>query len=368
MNILAVETSCDETALAIVRADGGLQNPHFEIVGELVSSQIDVHKEFGGVVPTLAKREHLKNLPVLYKKLFKTSPVGIEEIDMIAVTVGPGLEPALWTGINEAQRIGKEHDIPIVGVNHMHGHMYSFLLSGNIKTADVFPMVALLVSGGHTIIISMDSLQNYRVLGETRDDAVGESFDKVARLLGIPYPGGPAIEKLADKGDSHAIAFPSPMLHEKGYDTSFSGLKTAVLYYMREQDANTQINANQQMTANKKEKMWKMGEYKLSDKERANIAASFQYAAFNALTRKTARAAKNIGARAVTIGGGVSANKKLHKILLKRLDEDGCSDVKIITPPINYCMDNAAMIGVAGYITSLRGLSYPLEADGVLGV
>ena len=249
--ILGIETSCDETGLALVEAAGGLKSPRFKVLKNLVSSQVKIHAPYGGVVPNLAKREHLKNLPVLYKKLM-AKPYTLDP-ELIAVTVGPGLEPALWTGINFAKSLINADQTAdkrrfkkpkLVGVNHLEGHLYSFLLPSQKKTASskfqalsskrIFPAIALIVSGGHTILLLVKDLKIWKKLGETRDDAVGEAFDKVARLLKLPYPGGPALEKLALRGDPKAIEFPRPMIHEKNYDFSFSGLKTSVLYFLRD--------------------------------------------------------------------------------------------------------------------------------------
>ena len=224
MRILAIETSCDETGIAIIESSGGLRNPKFKIIQGLISSQIKIHRPFGGVVPNLAKREHLKNLPILFKKLGSSARI-LNSIDLIAVTVGPGLEPALWTGINFAQEITKKDKKRLIGVNHMEGHLYSFLLpkkktniskSQNIEISKYsFPAIALIVSGGHTILLKMDSLIKWKRIGETRDDAAGEAFDKVARILDLPYPGGPEIEKLARVGNPSAVTFPRPMIHDK---------------------------------------------------------------------------------------------------------------------------------------------------------
>ena len=244
MKILAIETSCDETGIALIDARGGIRSPKFSVIENLVSSQIPIHRPFGGVVPNLAKREHLKNLPILFEKMMtRHSQNGKFPADLISVTVGPGLEPALWTGIGFAKMLAKKYKKRLVGANHLEGHLYSFLLPRKnliarrpVPSAKIFPSIVLIVSGGHTVLLRMDSFSKWRRLGETRDDAAGEAFDKVARLLDLPYPGGPEIEKYAQRGDPQAIAFPRPMLHEKSYDFSFSGLKTAVLYYLKEND------------------------------------------------------------------------------------------------------------------------------------
>jgi N6-L-threonylcarbamoyladenine synthase len=222
MRILAIETSCDETGLAILDCKGGAGKPRIKIVKEVVASQIKVHQPFGGVVPTLAKREHIKNLPVLFKKVFGFDHLNAKRalpVDLIAVTSGPGLEPALWTGITFAKALAKTFKKPVVGANHMEGHLYSPLLESEISIAKgMFPAIALIVSGGHTILLRMDSLTSWKKLGETRDDAAGEAYDKAARLLSLPYPGGPEIYKLAVKyaksktgaAKHGTIPFPSP--------------------------------------------------------------------------------------------------------------------------------------------------------------
>ncbi len=392
MLICAIETSCDETGIAIIEASGGLKNPEFKILNNLVSSQIKIHRPFGGVVPNLAKREHIKNLPILFKKLESSIsnksgsglkvPV-IDSVDLIAVTVGPGLEPALWTGINFAKMLidvkkiqankkteKKKKDqksLPpvLIGANHLEGHLYSFLLpkqetesskhsNGQTKlqkggadqnaskiSKNIFPAVALIASGGHTILLKMDSFAKWKRLGETRDDAAGEAFDKVARILNLPYPGGPEIEKIARHGNPNAINFPRPMIYDNSpagkYDFSFSGLKTAVLYNVRD-------NKNY---------------------DKADVAASFQQAAIDVLTTKTIRAAKQFGAKSIMLSGGVATNKSLRKTLKNESEKIGCS---FFVPDFKYNQDNAAMIAVAGYMAYLRKKKYKLTAKGDLDI
>ena len=347
MKILAIETSCDETGVALLEVSGGLNAPRLRVVENLVTSQIKIHRPFGGVVPNLAKREHLKNLPILFARL-RAKQKNLK-FDMITVTVGPGLEPALWTGITFAQTLAKEYRVPLVGANHLEGHLYSFLLSqkksavGTATAATakkIFPAIALIVSGGHTILLKLDSFSKWKRLGETRDDAAGEAFDKVARLLKLPYPGGPEIEKLARRGDAGAIAFPRPMLAEKNYDFSFSGLKTSVLYYMRDHKV---------LTSGK------------SGVSKADVAASFQQAALDVLVKKTIRAAQDFGARSVMLSGGVAANKALRARLQKESKKIGCT---FFVPDIAYNLDNGAMIGAAGYMAYLRKKHYKIEALG----
>jgi N6-L-threonylcarbamoyladenine synthase len=347
MNILAIETSCDETGVALLRATGGLKNPQFMVLDSLVASQIKIHRPFGGVVPNLAKREHLKNLPILFKRLVakhkKMKP------DLVTVTVGPGLEPALWTGIEFAKSVAAEARLPLVGANHLEGHLYSFLLPSRSSTAyasalvkkTLFPAVALIVSGGHTILLHMESFSKWKQLGETRDDAAGEAFDKVARLLNLPYPGGPEIEKLSAKGNSFTITFPRPMLDKKNYDFSFSGLKTAVLYYVRDL------------------------KHKPSAEEKTDVAAGFEQAVVDVLVAKTRRAAEEYGAESILLSGGVAANKHLRKALKRSAELTGAN---FFVPDFKYNLDNAAMIGAAGYMAYLRKKRYKLEARGNLGI
>ena len=354
MKILAIETSCDETAIALVEAKGGLEKPYFKIIKNFVASQIKIHQPFGGIVPNLAKREHLKNLPILFKKC-QMSDVGYQDIDLIAVTVGPGLEPALWTGINFAKELYKKFNSPadgqnskfkIIGVSHLEGHLYSFLLKQKIANSK-FPAIALLVSGGHTILILMKDLTHYKKLGETRDDAVGEAFDKVGRLLGLPYPAGPIIEKLAlrtPKDWQDTIHFPRPMINQKNYDFSFSGLKTAVLYYLRNQNL-------------------KPKNYKL----KTNVAASFQTAAFDVLISKTLRAAQEYGVKSIFISGGVASNLSLGKSLKSKIKNQK-SKINVLVPSKKFCTDNAAMIAAVGYMNYLKGKKRRLAANGNLSL
>ncbi len=357
MKILAIETSCDETGLAIVEATGNLKSPKFKILKNLVASQIKIHQPFGGVVPNLAKREHQKNLPILFKKILD-SRFKIRDASLIAVTVGPGLEPALWAGITFAEELSKKNKIPLVGVNHLEGHLYSFLLpqkTANSKSPsftkvsegkqilDIFPAIALIVSGGHTILLLVKDLKTWRRLGETRDDAVGEAFDKVARLLELPYPGGPEIEKLAQIGNPKSIDFPRPMIHDKNFDFSFSGLKTSVLYYLKNQNL---LNPRPKTLV-------------------ANIAASFQQAATEVLVKKTLKAANAFGAKSVLLSGGVAANKKLRKDLKHEALKMG---MEFFVADQKYNTDNAVMIAAAGYMSHLRKKKYPLKANGNLEI
>lgn len=330
MRILAIETSCDETSLAVVDVLGTKDAPRFRVLENLISSQIKLHRPFGGVVPMLAKREHEKNLPLLLVEIAKKVP--LDSIDTVAVTVGPGLEPALWAGIEFARRLAKKLKRPLIGVNHLEGHLYSFLLSRHARAAR-FPAIALIVSGGHTILLSLRSLTERAKLGETRDDAAGEAFDKVARMLTLPYPGGPEVEKLARKGNKNAIPFPRPMLGAKNSDFSFSGLKTAVLYRLRDH----------------------------KDKK-ADVAASFQEAVVDVLVKKTIAAARRKGARAVLLSGGVAANKALRARLKAAVEKE---NMAFFAPEGVLNTDNAAMIAAAAYISPKR---YRIKAQRNLSI
>jgi len=351
MHILAIETSCDETALALVEASGSLDAPKFRTLKNLVHSQVDTHAEWGGVVPNLAKREHLKNLPILYKK-FKD-----EEVDAIAVTVGPGLAPALWTGINFAIELGQKLNKPVIGANHLEAHLYSFLLPGENKASVELklPAIGVLVSGGHTILVLFKSLIEFEKLGETRDDAVGEVFDKVARMLSLPYPGGPEIERLAKDGNPKAFDLPRPMMSEPGYEFSFSGLKTAVLYLLRDQGYYNS-DGLKPTSESKKEIPLKLVQ---------DLSASFQTVVIDVLVKKTMRATNEFGAMSVFLGGGVAANQALRQAFQRVCEQNG---LQFVCPAIEFNTDNAAMIAVAGYISHFINKTYPLKANSNLTI
>ncbi len=358
MKILAIETSCDDTAIALVEASGTMSTPKFKILKSVVSSQIKIHRPWGGVVPNLAKREHIKNLPKIFDKLKVKGKKA--KVDAICVTVGPGLEPALWAGITFAKEIYRQlktenptktgqpqaGKLRLIGVNHLEGHLYSFLLSQktvnskhkilnpkSYSPTPIFPAIALIVSGGHTILLKMDSPIKWKKLGETKDDAVGESFDKVAKMLGFPYPGGPEIQRLAEKGNPNAVRFPRPMIGSKDYNFSYSGLKTSVLYYLRDNPKA----------------------------EKEDVAASFQEAALDVLIKKTERAAREYGAKSIFLSGGVAANSVLRNKLLVISNKLGAN---FFAPPMDFNTDNAVMIAVAGYMSILRKKNKKLIADG----
>ena len=312
--ILGIETSCDETAAAVV-ADGDT------VMSSVVSSQVDLHARFGGVVPEIASRAHVRLLsPAVAQALVEAGVEG-SQVDAVAATVGPGLASALLVGVSVAKSLALVWKVPFVGVNHMEGHLYACFLH---QPAIELPAVVLLVSGGHTMLVLMEGHGRYRLLGTTVDDAVGEAFDKVARFLGLGYPGGPAIDRIAEVGNPEAVAFPRAMEHE-GYDFSFSGLKTAVTRYAR---ANPEA-------------------------EVADIAASFQHAAVEVLVTKARRAAADTGARSLCLGGGVASNSLLRRRVAEVCGEDG---VAAVIPSPHLCTDNAAMIAAAAW--------WRLRADG----
>jgi N6-L-threonylcarbamoyladenine synthase len=313
MIILGIETSCDDTCVALIRASGK-KKPKFKILSNIVSSQIEVHKKYGGVYPFLAKREHQKNLPLVVSKTLKKNL----KIDLIAVTNGPGLEPCLWVGVNFAKTFAYSQDIPIRPVNHIEAHILVNLINKDIK----FPALALIVSGGHTQLILVKGIGKYKIIGETRDDAAGECFDKVAKILGLGYPGGPIISKRAsqNKGaSSFNIKLPRPMINQKNYDFSFSGLKTAVLYNY------------------KKEKSRK------SKKYIQEMSQETQQAIIDVLIKKTLRAAREYGVKTIILGGGVSANQELRKQFKSQWKN------RLLVPDKKLSTDNAVMTAIAGY-------------------
>jgi N6-L-threonylcarbamoyladenine synthase len=330
MRILAIETSCDETAVCLMEATGSLPTPKFKVLSNSLLSQIHIHKDYGGVYPMLAKREHIKNLPILLEKTLKEAGEDSTHpnIDCVAVTAGPGLEPALWAGIEFAKSLGEKWQKPVLPVNHMRGHMFSFLFENGPPIN--FPALALLVSGGHTELVLLKSFSEFEIVGITRDDAVGEAFDKTARLLDLPYPGGPKISVLAEihrsKGLTPTITFPKPMLNTSDFNFSYSGLKTAVLYQIK-----------------------KMG--KLTEDDKENIAHAFEDAAIGVLVEKTRRALEKFGAKTLILGGGVSANKYLRQEITKVAEEGG---VDLRLSSLELATDNAVMIGVSAYVDNLN--------------
>ncbi len=354
MLILGLETSCDETSLALVKCSGSLKSPRFEVLKNLVSSQIDIHRAFGGVVPNIAKREHEKILPILTEEIF--SDTLAEKIDAIAVTVGPGLEPALHVGAEFAQRLSVEKGISLVAANHLKGHLYSFLLDNPKNVPDLFPSIALIVSGGHTILLLLSSLSEIKKLGETRDDAAGETYDKAARLLGLPYPGGPEIEKLAKLGNKDAIDFPRPMLNQKNYDFSFSGLKTSLLYHLKDSHKADWKSEN---------KLAIEGALAPLPENAPDLCASFQAAIIDSLVKKTMRAVDEFGARSVIISGGVASNNTLREEFEVQTKK---RKIKFFAPSKTFNTDNAAMIAAGAYVEHLAGIRRPYKVNGNLNL
>ena len=373
MRILGIETSCDETAVAVLEIGG---KNKISILSNIVSSQVKIHAKFGGVVPNLAAREHVKNIKRVFNLALKTAGIKDlkKEINLIAVTRGPGLSPALLAGLSFAKTIAWLYDKPIIGVNHLEGHIYSNWLPKNDnrpltiddrQSKNIFPALNLIVSGGHTELVLMANYGKYKLIGETLDDAAGEAFDKVARLLGLGYPGGPAISKIAKDGDPEKYPLPRPMLKLKNFDFSYSGLKTAVLYLIRDivtKSPSTKFRASPSTSS---------GQHRLSAKQKADVAASFQKSATEVLVIKTVRAAKQYGVKSILLSGGVSANETLRIELKKNAEQNG---FKYFQPLAEYTGDNAAMIALAGYfnyLTNKKSLSFyswsKIDMDANLG-
>ncbi len=330
MRVLGIETSCDETAVAIVEGDG----ERFAVVEDVVASQVEQHRAFGGVVPEVAARMHVPVLPKLIEAVTQWESDGI---DGIAATCGPGLATALRVGIETAKALAAEWKLPLIPVDHIEGHVYASFLGENWRMGALknirFPILCLIVSGGHTELVLMKNHGAYTFLGQTRDDAVGEAFDKTAAQLGLPYPGGPSISKAAVNGDAHAADLPRPMMESGDLDFSFSGLKTAV-----------RVAIGRVPTPGRDEHFV------------ANVAASFQQAVIDVLVHKTVHATKRFAPAAVMICGGVSANRELRRQMEEALRS---MDVPLMLPEMAYTGDNAAMIGAAG----LRGLVDGREAE-----
>ncbi len=350
MRILGIETSADDTGIALIEAEGQFgQSFKFQILGNVTSSQ-KIHAQYGGIFPAMAKREHAKNLPTVLEQVLcdANEPASRPSIDAIAVTVGPGLEPCLWTGIAFAQELAKKWNMPVVPVNHMEGHMLISMMDipgsrksryRDLRDPDItgrligfeYPILALLISGGHTELILMREFGEYEYIGRTRDDAVGEAFDKVARLLGLPYPGGPEISRLAEAAracnemSSHCIHLPRPMMHTSSYDFSFSGLKTAVERHI--------------------------AAHPLQSLDREKLACEFEDSVTDVLVYKTLRAVEEYGANAVVMGGGVSANKYIRLRLAEALAKIGAN--LLVCPP-EFSTDNGLMIALSGYFHALK--------------
>ena len=377
MNILSIETSCDETAVSIVKATGDFPNATYEVLGNSLFSQIDIHREYGGVFPAVAKREHAKALvPMLSHALresglhephvTKLSPTELETlhgilyreaglgetlicfleenkrpaIDLIAVTHGPGLEPALWVGISFARALSYIWNIPLVPINHMEGHVLSSIFTDTAIPPITFPALALLISGGHTEMVLMKTWGDYTCIGETRDDAVGEAFDKVARMLGLPYPGGPEIgiraQRAREKDLARFTSLPRPMIDSDNLDFSFSGLKTAVRYAVQEKT--------------------------LSDDDIDSVACEFENAVTEVLQKKVAKAIDQYGIQTLIVGGGVSANTHIRETLMNCFKTE-YPDLTVYFPPRKLSTDNSIMIALAGHVHARDAHTFEHTAD-----
>lgn len=315
--ILGIETSCDETAASIIKNGR-------EIIANVVSSQIESHKRFGGVVPEIASRHHVEQITIVIEEAMEQAGISFKDLDAIAVTEGPGLVGALLIGVNAAKAIAFAHKLPLIGVHHIAGHIYANRLVSEMQ----FPLLSLVVSGGHTELVYMKEHGDFKVIGETRDDAAGEAYDKVARTLNQPYPGGPHIDRLAHEG-TPAIDLPRAWLEEGSYDFSFSGLKSAVI--------NTVHNAEQRGEAIKPE----------------DLAASFQASVVDVLVTKTVKAAKEYEVKQVMLAGGVAANKGLRSALTEAFSK--LLEIDLVIPPLSLCTDNAAMIAAVGSVLFEKG-------------
>ncbi|ARF14646.1 tRNA (adenosine(37)-N6)-threonylcarbamoyltransferase complex transferase subunit TsaD [Sporosarcina sp. P12(2017)] len=327
--ILGIETSCDETAASIVKNGT-------EIISSIVSSQIQQQKQFGGVVPEIASRLHVEQITLVIQEALNEAKLVPSDLEAVTVTEGPGLVGALLIGINAAKAFAFANQLPLIGVHHIAGHVYANQLIHEME----FPLLALIVSGGHTELVVMKSHGSFELIGETRDDAAGEAYDKVARVLGLPYPGGPQVDQLALASDE-SIDFPRAWLEKDSYDFSFSGLKSSVINYKHNiEQKGGKINHN-------------------------HVAAGFQQSVVDVLTVKTVKAAKEYDVKQVIAAGGVAANQGLRKSLTTALEKEG---IPFYVPPISLCTDNAAMIAAAGYEMWKSGVRSDLSMNGRPGM
>lgn len=341
--ILAIETSCDETAAAVVR-DG------YQILANVVASQIDEHRRYGGVVPEVASRQHILTLPTVIREALSVLPGGWDEIDAVAATYGPGLSGALLTGLNAAKSLAWARGLPLIGVNHIEAHVYANWLEGaGTNPPAAFPLVALIVSGGHTMLVLLEGHGRYRLLGQTRDDAAGEAFDKSARLMGLGFPGGPAIEQAA-KAAPGGVTLPRAWLRDS-YDFSFSGLKTAVLHAVRErEEREARLTKGQQPAASTTPAAG-------PDRFMLQLAHAFQESVVDVLVSKTVDAARAYGATEILLAGGVAANRRLREEMQRR------ASLPVRWPPIALCTDNAAMVAGAAFYRFQAGLQHGWDLD-----
>ncbi len=337
INILGIETSCDETAAAVVR-DGT------EVLANVISSQIELHQKFGGVVPEIASRAHIEKIYPIIDRAIKESGLDSSCIDAVAIANQPGLTVALVVGITAAKTLTLVWEKPLIAINHIHAHLQSAMMETNDLQ---LPAVALVVSGGHTSLYECENVLQPQLLGSTIDDAAGEAFDKVATILNLSYPGGPSIEKAAKEGNPAAINFPRTMLANDSLDFSFSGIKTAVLYHCCGQDMKGQNRVD-----------------KMSQKEIADIAASFQAAVIEVLVKKTRMAADKIGAKTILLGGGVGANTRLRQELEEMAKQTGR---RMLIAPKKYCTDNAVMVASLGFHKYKAGLFADMTLEAKAG-
>ncbi len=328
IKILAIETSCDETSAAVV-LNGT------KVLSNVIYSQIELHKKYGGVVPEVASRKHIEKVNPVIMEALEEAKTTFEELDAIAVTYAPGLVGALLVGVATAKALAFALGKPLIGVHHIEGHICANFIQ---NPEFVPPFICMVVSGGHTHLVNVKDYGEYEVLGKTRDDALGEAYDKVARAIGLGYPGGPKIDKVAKTGKGDAIVFPRAYLENDSYDFSFSGVKSAVLNYLNQMEMKNQ-------------------EVKIED-----VAASFQEAVIEVIVNKTIRAAKQIGIHKIALAGGVAANTRLREEMSKECEKEG---FELLYPDISYCTDNAAMIGCAGYFDYLKGKRDGLELNAV---
>lgn len=384
--ILAIETSCDETAASVLRGVVDAKNPSFKALSNVVRSQIKIHSKFGGVVPEVAARAHVKAIRPVVEKALADAGVSLTSqgsrlkagIDYIAVTSGPGLMPSLLVGVEFAKALSFATGIPLISVNHMEGHLYSpfgesisnfqFSIFKERKSPAgtkmytpkvAFPILSLIVSGKHTTLVVQNNESHYKALGDTVDDAAGEAFDKVAKLLELPYPGGPQISRLAEQGETVA-RLPRPMIHDKSYDFSFSGLKTAVLYYLQSQHPASTLPRTRgklEGVKNSKTNLHNQSFGHISEKDKANLARSFEEAVVDVLVTKTMRACKQYGCKTLSLSGGVAANKRLREALRAQSEKN---NLQFIVPDFRLCTDNAEMIALAAYF-KLRAGNKPVS-------